>query len=80
MAEPIPPVAPVACDPRLTAPVKPEPPVAGSIVQPVTPQERAATGAFLTGEATAREWGREGWDRAALAATWCARRRAAADG
>lgn len=77
---PIPPPAPVACDPRLTAPIKPEPPVQGSIVQPVTAEQRAATEAFLTGEAAARDWGREGWDRAAVARDGCARQAAAPGG
>lgn len=77
-ADPIPPAAPLACDPRMTADVKPEPPVQGSIVQPVTAEQRAATGEFLDGEARAREWGREGWERAAVGKGWCARQAAAA--
>ena len=62
---------PLAIDPRLCAEVKQEPPVQGGIVQPATAAEREATSAFLTGEASAREWGREGWARATLARTLC---------
>ena len=61
-----------ACDPRLAAPALEEPPVAGSIVQPATPAERAAVDAFLTAEARARAWGREGWARAGVAREACA--------
>ena len=63
--------APIAPDPRLCVPAKPEPPVQGSIVQPATDEERAATGAFLTGEAAARDWGREGWGLAEIARKGC---------
>jgi hypothetical protein len=63
--------APPACDPRMTAQLKDEPPVRGSIVQPETSEERWLTGEFLTGEAEARDWGRQGWARAAIAKTWC---------
>ena len=63
--------APIAPDPRLCAPLKPEPPVQGGIVQPATDEERAATEAFLNGEAAARDWGRQGWARATLAKTLC---------
>ena len=60
-----------ACDPRLISPIEPEPPELGSIVQPATEQERAAVAAFLSGEAQARDWGREGWARAAIARDSC---------
>lgn len=64
-------VAPVSVDPRLCAKLKPEPPVQGGIVEPATDEERVATEQFLTGEAAARQWGRDGWSRAALAARMC---------
>ncbi len=69
--EPIVPPAAQALDPRLCAPLKPEPPVEGSIVQPVTPAEADATRDHLTSDAEARAWGREGWARAAVAAERC---------
>lgn len=65
------PPAPAACDPRLTAPIEVEPPVRGTIVQPVTPAEVEATRDFLNGEAEARAWGRRGWARAAVARAGC---------
>lgn len=58
-------------DPRLCQPIKAEPPVQGGLVAPVTDQERADLAAFLTGEAAARDWGRQGWDRAAIARAGC---------
>jgi hypothetical protein len=64
-------VPPAAPDPRLCQPLKPEPPVQGGLVAPVTDQERADLAAFLTGEATARDWGRQGWMRAAIALKAC---------
>jgi len=63
--------APLACDPRLVAPLPDEPPVRGGLVQPSTLEEREAVAAFLTGEAEARAWGREGWARAAEAREAC---------
>lgn len=60
-----------ACDPRLTAPLAVEPEVRGGVVQPVTSEERQALEAFLTSEAEARAWGREGWARAELARRAC---------
>lgn len=63
-----------ACDPRLTAPIEVEPPVVGTIVQPVTPDEVDGTRTFLNGEAEARSWGRRGWDRAAVAQASCRNR------
>ena len=60
-----------APDPRLCQPIKPEPDVHGAIVAPVTDQERADLAAFLTGEAAARDWGRQGWMRAAIALKAC---------
>jgi len=62
---------PLAPDPRLCQPVKDEPPVQGGLVAPVTDQERADLAAFLTGEAAARDWGRQGWMRAAIALKAC---------
>ena len=41
------------------------------MVAPVTDEERAALAAFLGGEAAARDWGRQGWARAALAMRDC---------
>ena len=64
-------VPPAAPDPRLCQPIKPEPDVHGAIVAPVTDQERADLAAFLTGEAAARDWGRQGWMRAAIALKAC---------
>ncbi len=64
--------APQACDPRLTVAPEPEPPVAGGIVEPATALERAAVSAFLSAEAQARAWGREGWARAGAASAACA--------
>lgn len=64
-------VPPAAHDPRLCQPLKPEPDVQGAIVAPVTDQERADLAAFLTGEAAARDWGRQGWMRAAIALKAC---------
>ena len=64
-------VPPIAPDPRLCQPLKDEPPVQGGLVAPVTDQERADLAAFLTGEAAARDWGRQGWDRAAIAKAGC---------
>lgn len=61
----------MACDPRLTAELKAEPPVRGAIVQPATEAERFDTAAFLEGEAEAREWGREGWARAKAGHDFC---------
>ena len=61
-----------ACDPRVTAAPEPEPPVAGGIVEPATPQEREAVSTFLSVEAQARAWGREGWARAGVARSACA--------
>lgn len=69
---PGPPVEPQACDPRLNAPAEVEPPVAGAIIEPATETERAAVGAFLSSEAQARAWGREGWARARVAREACA--------
>ena len=63
--------APLAVDPRLCADVKPEPAVEGSIVAPVTDEERTAVEAHLTSDARSRDWGREGWARAALAKALC---------
>ncbi|WP_201463726.1 hypothetical protein [Brevundimonas aurantiaca] len=43
----------------------------GSIVQPVTAAEADAIRDHLTSDAEARAWGREGWERAAVAAERC---------
>jgi hypothetical protein len=59
--------APKGADPAICADLKPEPAPAGSILQSETPDEASAVGAFLTGEAAARDWGRQGWARAATA-------------
>lgn len=69
--EPIAQPAPAAVDPRLCAPLKPEPPTRGSVIEPVTLEEAAAVGDHLTSDAEAREWAREGWDRAAIARLAC---------
>lgn len=67
------PVEPDRPDPRLCAPLELEPPVLGSIVAPVTAEEREATRAHLTSEAEARAWGRRGWERSAIARAPCDR-------
>ena len=72
-AEPIARPEPEAVDARLCAPLKSEPPVVGSIVQPVTVEESEAARQFLTGEAEGRAGGREGWARAEVAASGCRR-------
>lgn len=64
-------VEPMAVDPRLCADLKAEPAVQGALVAPATEAERGELDAFLTGEAAARDWGREGWLRAALARRLC---------
>lgn len=70
--DPVKPPAPVAVDPRLCAPLKPEPEPRGSIVAPASTDEALATGEHLDSDAEARDWGRQGWDRAALAmAAFC---------
>lgn len=61
----------MAVDPGLCADLKSEPPVKGGLVAPATEAEGAELEAFLTGEAAARDWGREGWQRAALARKLC---------
>ncbi len=66
-----PPVPQPTTDPRLCQPIKAEPDVRGALVAPVTEQERADLAAFLTGEAAARDWGRQGWMRAAVALKAC---------
>ncbi|MCZ4109521.1 hypothetical protein O3U67_15635 [Brevundimonas diminuta] len=69
--ETVAPVAPAAVDPRLCAPLEAEPPVAGTIVAPVTADEADAVRDHLTSDAEARSWGRRGWERAAVAARRC---------
>lgn len=56
----------------MTVPAAPEPPVRGSIVQPVTPEEIAATSDHLNSDADARAWGRELAVQAGVGAHWCA--------
>lgn len=62
---------PMAVDPRMCADLKPEPAVQGALVAPATAAEAVDVGLFLEGEAAARDWGREGWERAALARRLC---------
>ena len=69
--ETVAPVAPAAVDPRLCAPLEEEPPVAGSIVAPVTSVEADAVRDHLTSDAEARSWGRRGWERASVAREGC---------
>ena len=64
--------AALAYDPRLLVDIPAEPSIRGGLIQPATAEERAALEAFLTGEAEARAWGREGWARAELARKACA--------
>lgn len=72
---PLPPpvIDPVRPDPRLCAQIEPEPPVAGSIIAPVTEAEREAVRDHLTSDAEARAWGRRGWERVAIARGACPR-------
>lgn len=70
-SKPPPAIEPKAVDPRLCADLKGEPPVQGALVAPATEAERVELQQFLEGEATARDWGREGWQRAALARRLC---------
>lgn len=58
----------MAPDPRICgAAIQPEPDVDGALVAPATDAEREGMRAFLTAEARARDWGRQGWALAALA-------------
>lgn len=59
--------APKAVDPRVCAKADPPPVRAGGFVQPATPDERAATEAFLNYVSEIASWGRRGWERAAIA-------------
>lgn len=70
------PAAPIACDPRMTVTPAPRPdlPAGASIVQPVTPDERAATQAFLTGVAAIIDWGSVNAVQAEAGRAWCAAR------
>lgn len=61
--------APPKPDPTLCAAIEPAPPVAGGILQPVTPEQQDAVSAFLRGEADLFSWGGRGWKRAELAKT-----------
>lgn len=56
-------------DPRVCADPSPEPapPAGATVVQPVTPEEGAATEAFLGWVQATLDWGRVGWGRAAVA-------------
>jgi hypothetical protein len=64
---------PVALDPRLCVEALPEPSIKGSVVQPVTEEEREATASFLTSVAAHRDWGRRGWELLGVARSACAR-------
>lgn len=63
--------SPVAADPRLCVPLEKAPAVVGSIVAPVTAEEREAVRQHLTSDAEVAAWGRRGWDRAAIALRAC---------
>lgn len=64
---PPPPKPTPAADPRICAPIEPEPPVKGALVQPVTEVEQSDFEAFVSGEWASRAWGRRGWGRAGIA-------------
>ena len=58
---------PIATDPRLCADLKPEPQIQGSLVEPVTPEEKEVTRLLLNSVSEVIAWGRQGWSRAAVA-------------
>lgn len=62
---------PVSIDPQVCVPIPPEPEPAGSIVAPVTPEERSATRDHLSSDVKARAWGRDGWAIVAIAQKDC---------
>ena len=64
---------PAAPDPRLCAPLEDAPAVVGSIVAPVTEEEREAVRSHLQSDAAARAWGERGWERAGIARAACPR-------
>lgn len=64
-------VLPYGPDPRVCVPILPEPPPEGSIVIPVTAEERVAVRDHLTSDAASREWGRSGWSIVAIAQRGC---------
>ena len=62
---------PVSIDPQVCVPIPAEPVPAGSIVSPVTKEERDATRDHLTSDVEARAWGRSGWAIVAIAQRAC---------
>lgn len=66
--------SPAPLPPSLCADVRAEPllPDTAGIVQPVTPEERDATRAFLNWTAEVLDWGRENANRAETAKKACA--------
>ena len=63
--------AALGVDPRLCVPLEKAPAVVGSIVAPVTEEEREAVRQHLTSDAERSAWGQRGWDRAAIALRSC---------
>ena len=63
--------APPAPNPIVCLPAKPEPEIRGSIVAPVTAEEREATGLFLSSVAALADWGRQMAVRAEAARQAC---------
>jgi hypothetical protein len=59
-APPLPDVsAPKTSDPCVCVPIKPEPDIAGGILAPTTPAERAVVAAFLTAVRVGFDWGEQ---------------------
>ena len=59
--------------PWILAAVVGAPAVVGSIVAPVTAEERAAVRQHLQSDAETRAWGERGWERAGIAREACRR-------
>ena len=57
----------------IVAEAEPEP--RGTVIAPVTPEEKFIVGEHLDSDSEARQWGREGWARADDARAWCEKRR-----
>lgn len=62
---------PLAVDPRLCADLVPAPKIEGSIVAPVTPEERELYRMFLTSLARLVDHDAAGWERAKVAKAAC---------
>lgn len=64
-------VLPVGPDPQVCRPIPKEPEPAGTVVSPVTEEERNATRDHLSSDVASRQWGREGWAIVAIAQRAC---------